>query len=79
MQLALLVFESTSKRAHLTSSAGVSDRSTTWWLNQLFWKGSDTIPTQSDLFPLDNKIESARLRDRVVLAWDESMILYFSL
>jgi hypothetical protein len=79
VQLALLVFESTSKRAHLTSSAGVSDRSTTWWLNRLFRKGSDTVPSQSDLLPLDNKLESQRLRDRAVLAWDESMVLYFSL
>ncbi|KAF2434166.1 hypothetical protein EJ08DRAFT_730870 [Tothia fuscella] len=72
MQLALLVFEATGKRAHLTSSLDVTDRSTIQWLNRLFWKGSDTVLSQSDLLPLDDKLKSGRLRDRIVLAWDKS-------
>jgi hypothetical protein len=77
-QLAFLVSESASCQAGLTNSADVFDCSTIWWLNRLFWKGRDTVLSQSDLLPLDNKLESDRLQDRVVLVWDESMVSCFS-
>jgi ATP-binding cassette, subfamily C (CFTR/MRP), member 1 len=87
MQLAWLALESTSRRAQLRNpggygleeTTGIFDCSAIWWLNRLFWKGNRSVLSQSDLFPLDSELKSQRLRDRVVLAWDESMIPGFCL
>jgi ATP-binding cassette, subfamily C (CFTR/MRP), member 1 len=83
IQLALLALESSSKRSHLKTPAeygveeiaGIIDRSVVWWLNKLFWQGNRQVLKQSDLFRLNSNLRSEYLRDRIVLHWDESMIL----
>jgi ATP-binding cassette subfamily C (CFTR/MRP) protein 1 len=81
-QLALLALESTSKSFNLKSPVddglkeitGIFNRNTVWWLTKLFWKGNRSVLNQSNLLPLDDELKTQRLRDRIVLEWDKSMI-----
>jgi ATP-binding cassette subfamily C (CFTR/MRP) protein 1 len=82
LQLAMLALESTSKRSYLKNpgeygveeTAGIFDRSVVWWLNRLFWRGNRGVLNQSDLFQLDSDLKSQRLREGIVLDWDQSRI-----
>jgi hypothetical protein len=79
LQIALLSLDFTSKRMQPktppqhSSKELVSalDKSVTWWVGQVIWKGDSAALAQSDLFPLDSNLKSGRLRDRIVLDWDE--------
>jgi ATP-binding cassette, subfamily C (CFTR/MRP), member 1 len=53
-------------------TSGVFKRIVLWWLNPLFSKGYSSILKQEDLFPLDNGLRSANLRDRMVVCWEKS-------
>ncbi|KAL3441173.1 P-loop containing nucleoside triphosphate hydrolase protein [Aspergillus insuetus] len=47
--------------------AGVVNRASFWWLNPLFFKGLFTMLRVEDLYTLDKRLESARLRDLLIM------------
>jgi hypothetical protein len=51
--------------------AGIVNRASFWWLNPLFFKGFFTMLRVEDLYTLDKRLESARLRDLLDGRWTE--------
>ena len=76
----LLVLESVSKVRTLKlgvdyspeETSGIFNRSLLWWLNELLWKGYNGVLKQKDLFPLNEELRTAKLRDRMIECWAES-------
>lgn len=76
----ILILESTQKERILKlgvkyspeETSGIFNRSLLWWLNPLFSKGYMGILKQEDLFPLDQELNSANLRDRMISCWEKS-------
>jgi hypothetical protein len=80
-KVVLLIAEAWPKRRYLRSASidyspeettGILTRSVFWWLNSLFWHGSKDLLSSEDLFPLDQQLQSARLRDLAISAWEKS-------
>jgi ATP-binding cassette subfamily C (CFTR/MRP) protein 1 len=56
-------------------TTSILTRSVFWWLNSLFWKGNKNILSSEDMFPLDQALHSAKLRDQALESWDKSKLL----
>jgi ATP-binding cassette subfamily C (CFTR/MRP) protein 1 len=76
----ILLFESQRKERILKlgiayspeESSGIFNRIVLWWLNFLLLKGYRSILKQEDLYPLNEELRPAQLRDRMVDCWEKS-------
>jgi ATP-binding cassette subfamily C (CFTR/MRP) protein 1 len=83
----LLILESQPKQRILKlgtiyspeETSGVFNRAVLQWLNPFFRKGYSSILTQQDVFPLDERLRSANIRDQMVQCWENSEWLFQSL
>ena len=78
VKVVLVVLEGWQKRAILKDKyrayppealAGLANRALFWWLNPLFFKGYFKLLRVEDLYPLDKRLESARLRELLDRRW----------
>ncbi|KAL2871704.1 P-loop containing nucleoside triphosphate hydrolase protein [Aspergillus lucknowensis] len=78
VKVVLILLEGWQKRAILNDKyrnyppeavAGIANRAFFWWLNPLFFMGFFKLLRVEDLYPLDKRLESARLRDKLDGRW----------
>ncbi|KAI9368784.1 P-loop containing nucleoside triphosphate hydrolase protein [Aspergillus egyptiacus] len=78
VKVVLILLEGWQKRAILKEKyrnyppealAGIPNRAFFWWLNTLFFMGFFKLLRVEDLYPLDRRLESARLRDLLDGRW----------
>lgn len=79
LKLFILLLEAHEKRSLLKKSyqssapettSGIYNRSTFWWLRDVFRKGFGTVLTVGTLMPLDDEINAATDSQRLVERWN---------
>ncbi|KAL2826233.1 P-loop containing nucleoside triphosphate hydrolase protein [Aspergillus cavernicola] len=80
IKVTLILLESWQKKAILKDKyqcyppearAGIANRAFFWWLNRLFITGFSKTLRVEDLYTLDKRLESARLRDLLDARWSK--------
>jgi ATP-binding cassette, subfamily C (CFTR/MRP), member 1 len=81
VKLVLLCLEEITKRSlllakfknsALESTSGAINRSIFWWLNELFWKGYNSLLTPTHLSTIDETFQSRSLHSKISKAWAKS-------
>ncbi|RDL41711.1 Cyclic peptide transporter [Venustampulla echinocandica] len=81
LKLLILLLEAKEKRALLKrpyensapeSTGGIFNRSTFWWLKDLFWRGFKSLLTVDTLLPLDEEIISASDTHSIAQRWNKA-------
>jgi ATP-binding cassette subfamily C (CFTR/MRP) protein 1 len=78
LKVVLLILEAQNKRKYLKpeyqqlspeATGGIISRSLFWWLNDLFWKGSQGLVKFEDLYDLDYKLGGQIAGNKMKKSW----------
>lgn len=80
LHIILLILEAQNKRAYLRpeyqhlppeATSGIMSRTSFWWINELFHKGSRGLITFDDLYDLDPMLGGDNVGRRMAKSWNE--------
>jgi ATP-binding cassette subfamily C (CFTR/MRP) protein 1 len=84
LHVVLLILESQNKRGYLKpayqhlppeATSGIISRTSFWWVNELFRKGSRGLITFDDLYDLDPVLGGDNVGERMAKAWNKRSML----